>query len=247
MLTINKIKVSLIMQKKNKENVMDIITKTKNLITKSNGLIEASYTLSVLEKKVVLMAIRANKKGNSHIRLSLKEIQNSIGIKSKDFKNKFDNIMSNILKKLIKMEIEDTLISLPWFASIRIDDSHVIFEFSDMIKMFLYELKKGFTIYHISMILKLKKFSSIRLYELFKKYEKMGSFNYKLARLKKITGHENQYKEYKFYKKKVLLPSIKEINEFTDINVKVEEIKEGYNVVSFKFKIYGKRGITHEK
>jgi plasmid replication initiation protein len=155
--------------------------------------------------------------------------------------------MRNILKKMIKIEINDTWLRMPWFAAIVIDNDYVVFEFSDTMNKFLYNLKKGFTMYHISMILKLSKFSSIRLYELFKKYEKLQTFNYPLEKLKMITGHEGKYEQYKSYKQKILIPSIEEVNNCTDLLINFSENKERHRVVGIKFFIEGKRSIRYEK
>ena len=55
---------------------------------------------------------------------------------------------------------------------------------------------------------------TIIFYELFKKYEKINLPTYELKTLKDITGTLNKYKIYYDFKKRVLIPALKELNQF---------------------------------
>ena len=55
---------------------------------------------------------------------------------------------------------------------------------------------------------------TIIFYELFKKYEKINLPIYELETLKNITGTQNKYKIYYDFKKRVLIPALKELNQF---------------------------------
>lgn len=55
---------------------------------------------------------------------------------------------------------------------------------------------------------------TIIFYELFKKYEKINLPVYELETLKEITGTLNKYKIYYDFKKRVLIPALKELNQF---------------------------------
>src|SRR5699024_1404752 len=81
----------------------------------------------------------------------------------------------------------------------------------------------------------LKSGYSIRMYEILKKWQKVKQIEIDLKKLRKMTGVYNKYKEYHNFKKRVLNPSKKEINDKTDINFHFKEIKKGRKVVSICF------------
>src|SRR5690606_20281750 len=53
--------------------------------------------------------------------------------------------------------------------------------------------------------------------------------------------NENEYKAMCDFKKRVLEPAIKQINEHTDIKVKVEQHKTGRSITGFSFKFKPKQ------
>lgn len=73
-------------------------------------------------------------------------------------------------------------------------------------------------------------------YELFKKYEKINIPNFFIDELKNLTGTQNKYQEYKYFKRDVLLKSIKELNQFDEkYEYSFEEIKLGRKVNEIRF------------
>ncbi|WP_297407334.1 replication initiation protein [uncultured Cetobacterium sp.] len=57
-----------------------------------------------------------------------------------------------------------------------------------------------------------KSFYTIIFYEIFKKYEKINIPEFTIEELKKLTGTEEKYKEYKYFKRDVLEKSVNELN-----------------------------------
>ncbi|MDO4589639.1 MAG: replication initiation protein, partial [Fusobacterium sp.] len=57
---------------------------------------------------------------------------------------------------------------------------------------------------------------SLVFYEIFKKYEKVSIPEYPLEVLRQLTKTENKYKVYADFKKRVIVPALKEINSFNN-------------------------------
>lgn len=73
-------------------------------------------------------------------------------------------------------------------------------------------------------------------YEIFKKYEKINIPNFSIDELKNITGTQNKYQEYKYFKRDVLLKSIKELNKIDkNYEYSFEEKRLGRKVNEIKF------------
>lgn len=74
------------------------------------------------------------------------------------------------------------------------------------------------TLYYTTIeLLEQKAFScsySIIFYEIFKKYEKVNIPIFSVSELKEITGTQEKYLEYKYFKRDVILKSLEEINRF---------------------------------
>ena len=88
-------------------------------------------------------------------------------------------------------------------------------------------------------LLEQKSFSCIYtglFYEIFKKYERVNIPCYSLEILRKMTGTEDKYKEYKDFKRYVLEKSIKELNKSDEKHsYNFVEIKIGRKVAEIKF------------
>ena len=100
-------------------------------------------------------------------------------------------------------------------------------------KPYLLQLKKNFTQYELIYTLQFKSKYTIRLYELIKSihYRELEEYKrvFKTEEIKELLNGE-KYTQYRDFKQRVLLPSIKEINENSDKEVFINEIKKGKKV-----------------
>lgn len=72
---------------------------------------------------------------------------------------------------------------------------------------------------------------------MFKSYLFRKSVKFSIDDIKKYLSLEDKYKEYKEFRRRVIEPSVKEINEYTDLQVEWEPIKKGRTYVGIHFKI----------
>jgi len=120
-------------------------------------------------------------------------------------------------------------------------DGKIELEFSPKLKPYLLQLKENFTKYQLENVLSLSSFYAIRIYELCKQYETIKERTIEIKELKEILDIKaKSYSIYNRFKTKVLDIAEREINEKTDINISVEEIKTGRKVTSIKFIIKSK-------
>ena len=83
---------------------------------------------------------------------------------------------------------------------------------------------------------------SIRLYELLKSYKIQVTKTFTIEEFKKLLMIEDikSYNRFPSLKQKVLEPAMKEINEYTDIDVSYREILKGRKVIKLEFHIKDK-------
>lgn len=216
----------------------------KNKIVKSNAIIEAKYKLSLLEQKLILlMASLINREDTDFkfCRVKIQTFINFLGIQASEYHGIYDNvrrIVKQLASKPVSIEREDgSWLILNWVASAEyIPKEGVIeFEFSSKLRPYLLELKKSFTTYRLKYVISLNSSYSIRIYELLKQYEKIGSRRFLVDELKQILGVEKGYKLYADFKRNVLEVARKELPSKSDLIFEYREIKKAQKVIEIEF------------
>ena len=226
------------------------------LVVKDNLLINASYNLEVTEQRLILLAIiNARQTGNGITADSKLEIHAS------DYASRFDvtndgayralkNAVLNLFDRQFSFKEEDKngkvgTVKSRWVSRIKyIDDSATLeITFSPDVVPLITRLEKHFTSYQIKQVAQLTGKYAIRLYELLIAWREVGKVpQINLAEFRNRIGVEDdEYMRMSDFKIRVLEPSIKQINEHTDINVTYEQHKKGRSITGFSFKLKQKQ------
>lgn len=104
---------------------------------------------------------------------------------------------------------------------------------------YLFELQKSYTSYKILNIVKLNSVQKIRLYEIMKQYEKIGQVGFDIKDLQEMLCSKVQ--EFRFFRRDILTPAIRDINQYTDIQVSYEKNLSCRKVVALTFTIDKKK------
>ena len=220
------------------------INMVNKLVVKSNKLIEARYALSLNEQKIVLYAVSkldTTKDKFNILELETREFMQLLN--TSQFKyTEIRELVSNLMSKQVRIETDKRDLVANWVSSIDyIKDTGLIeLEFSEKLIPYLLQLKEQFTRYELKNILYLKNKHSIRIYELLKQYQVIGHRTFTIDELKKILMLEGKYEQFRDFNKSVLKLTTEEINEFTDLNIDIELIRQGRKVVSVKYIIQTK-------
>ncbi|HFJ9287482.1 TPA: replication initiation protein [Bacillus toyonensis] len=219
--------------------------KQTGLVTKANSLVEASYRLTTMEQKVILALaskINVNDGELKTYTLSIKEFCNLLGITGNNQYTRLRQTTLGLMRKAFQIRIaEKEVVQVSWLSYVkyREQEGMLDIQFAPFLKEYLIELKKSFTSYTLSNVVRLKHAYSIRLYELLKQYEKIGERTFQFEDLlDKLGLAGTSYKTYGNLKSRVLNPAKKELNSETDIQIDFIEIKQGRKVVDIRFVIY---------
>ena len=221
----------------------------KNLVVKDNALIEASYKLSLVEQRLILMAIVEMRKP-----LDYQNKPREIVISASDYARHFDthiNTAYQALQDATKdlMARQFTFIDIVdgkkikktsrWVSEIGygVNEAVVTMKFAPAIMPLISELERRFTSYSLDRIASLNSAYAVRLYELLIQWRSTGLTPLiKLDDLRQKLGVEkNEYPRMTAFKKRVLDLGIEQINEHTDITAKYKQIKKGREIVGFEF------------
>lgn len=221
----------------------------KNLVVKDNALIEANYKLSLVEQRLILMAIVEMRKP-----LDYQNKPREIVISASDYARHFDthiNTAYQALQDATKdlMARQFTFIDIVdgkkikktsrWVSEIGygVNEAVVTMKFAPAIMPLISELERRFTSYSLDRIASLNSAYAVRLYELLIQWRSTGLTPLiKLDDLRQKLGVEkNEYPRMTDFKKRVLDLGIEQINEHTDITAKYKQIKKGREIVGFEF------------
>ena len=120
-------------------------------------------------------------------------------------------------------------------------ESSVEFILTEMARKHIYEITRNYTIYEITNLSRLNKYS-IRLYELLAQWRSVGKVEYDLEEFRlKLGVDPTEYTHISNFKKRVLDHAVQQINTHTDLNIEYEQVKKGRVITGFSFKFKQKK------
>ena len=225
------------------------------LVRKSNDLVNARYDFNIRENRVFLMLltqIQPNDADFKPYQFRTSEFIRAFRLSSKDVYAELEKVTDGLLKKIVKIPgqkngrdfvFKATLVSS--FEYFKDGSGLIKATFHPKLKPFLLHLKTQYLTYDIRNVAGLSSSHALRLYELIKQYETIGSRAIALDELKILLGVSDKYTgRYHGFKVKVLLPAQKQIGGNTDVAFDFQEIKRGKSVDSVRFHIFKTRRQT---
>jgi plasmid replication initiation protein len=231
--------------KEKRNKIKQVIEQSKKdgiQIAKSNALIQkARYKLTVPQQRILLYTISKIKPTDKEFQeyeFDLRELCYECGIS-----NNGNNYL--YFKEAVRTLSEQAFwittqsgeqILCHWISKAKIDRNQTTIKITldDDLKPYLLELKNNYTLLDKS-ILKMRSTHSQRLYEILRSYSHLGTYRTTLAELKKLLFIEDEYKEYKFFKIRVLKKAVNDINKLGEIYVEFKEIKLNRAVNEIEF------------
>ena len=214
-----------------------------SMVRKSNFLVEASYKLSTQEQRVILFLASLIKPEDEDFKdysISVKDFSKLVGTNNKRKYADIKEITKKLISRVFTIKTKDEELQISWLSSARYinGEGTVTLGFDQKLKPFLLQLKNRFTTYRLYQVMQLKSSFSIRIYELLKQYQKVGSRAFEISELRSKLGIEDsQYKNFNDFKRFVILVAQEELAAKTDLTFEFEEIKVGRGVGKIRFLI----------
>ena len=212
------------------------------LVVKDNDLIQkARYNLTVNQQKIIaylISKIKPTDKDLQKYEISIQDFCELCGINKVYFYSEIKDIVDNLDAKTFWVETNEKIFKFRWFSEFEIikGSGKVNITLNSNIKKYLIDLRENFTRYELYNILALKGKYSIRLYEFFKSYSFMSEKKIDIDSLKSILQAEH-YINYRDFRNRVLEKAIKEINEYTDLEVSYTTENKGKKIIALTFYI----------
>lgn len=219
---------------------------------KDNALMNASYNLETSEQRLILLAIMNARETGQGITADSK-----LEIHASDYAKHF-NVSTDAAYKVLKDAVNNLferkfsyvaeykktgktgVVRSRWVSRVFYVDSLAILEitFAPDVVPLVTRLEEHFTSYQLKQVSQLTGKYAIRLYELLIAWREVGKTpQIELSEFRNRVGVEdNEYQRMELFKRRVLEPSIKQINEHTDITVTYEQHKKGRTISGFSFR-----------
>ena len=212
------------------------------ILHKPNQLIEVIGSplsnLGLVTYNYILHKLQTQKEKTNFIRLSLAELSTDINRNSYAYEDVYE-VLKNLLGVKI-VSIDKRGKSWGGFSLISAFKKEKDYVYIEVPSIIINELLKQEDLYYTTIkLLEEKTFKcvySIIFYEIFKKYEKVEIPCYSIDVLRSLTETTEKYKVYADFKKRVIVPAIKEINKFNNKYIyDYEEEYLGRKVDKIKF------------
>jgi len=229
------------------------------LIVKDNALINASYNLDLVEQRLILLAIleaRESGKGinaNDPLTVHAESYINQFGVHRNTayqaLKDACDDLFARQFSYQSLSEKGNVINHKSrWVSEVAYIDNEAVVRliFAPAIVPLITRLEEQFTKYEIQQISNLTSAYAVRLYEILIAWRSTGKtplitlYDFR----QKIGVLDTEYKRMYDFKKYVLDIALKQVNEHTDITVKVEQHKTGRSITGFSFSFKQKKSAT---
>ena len=233
----------------------------KELVVKDNALINASYSLNLVEQRLILLAIVELRQLTHDMALDYVAFNKPMKITAESYVKAFGVSQSTAYETL--KDACKTLFARQfsyqeprekgriankttrWVSDIAYIDNSATVEFTfahAVIPLILY-LEKHLTSYELKQVSCLTSGYAIRLYELLIAWRSVGKTpEIKIEEFRQKMGVlDGEYQRMGQFKEKVLHIALAQINEHTDITVEYEQHKAGRSIVAFSFKFKEKK------
>lgn len=228
----------------------------KDIIIKDNDLIESSYHLTKIQQKIMLYVISQMNKPNNGYKVGNDividfDLQSIIGKILPDTNNHLciiQNLDKLSLKKIIIRNNDNnkqqTDTHTGWIRDFdhKINQSKVKVYIRDKLEPYFLHLSSFFTTYYLDSVISFNNKYSFRVYELCKQYLPIGYRKLSIQELRIYIQCENKYIQFSHFRDKVILPSMKDINEKSDMIVSYETTKKKKTTTHITFYMKSKIG-----
>lgn len=199
-------------------------------ICKSNALIEASYTLSVAEQRIILACIAQIDHGSPVTdqviySVPVASIAKVICSCSKSIYKELHEAVHKLRQRVVSIELApNKTLEARWVQSIvyREQEGVIDLRFNKDMLPFLAGLKEPFARYNFSDVARMTSTYSLRLFEMLVRYTSIGSRDIALVDLRKWLQLNDKYALMADLRRYVIEPAISQINKHSPLQVRYE-------------------------
>jgi plasmid replication initiation protein len=230
------------------------------LVVKSNALIQASYTLGLVEQRLILMSIvQARESGigitaESILEIRAQDYADLFGVTKQTAYEALADAVETLFNRRATVDVYDKKrdrtrpMTVRWVTAMAYVEGEglITLRFGHEVVPEITRLEENFTSYELEQVAGLKSAYAVRLYELLIQWRIAGKTPvFEVNHFRNQLGVSgDKYKVTADFKKWVLDVAVSQINEHTDIKATYEQHKTGRTITGFSFKFKQKSTAT---
>lgn len=244
-------------------HLLNVMITKKELVVKSNRIVEASYRLTLNEQRIILYAIcraREEQKGlfpDLPVTITAETfVKQFPSIDKSNVYGQLKDAMNALYTRSVTIHDTDLATGLPrvketrWISEKAYIDGagHIQVVFTPKVIEHITRLESEFTSYALEKVGNMTSAYAIRIYEMLAQYREIGTRELNLKWLRTaLQIADDEYKLTGDFKKWVLDAAVKQINDHSDLKVSYESKKTSRSITDFVFKIKDKNAPPKSK
>jgi plasmid replication initiation protein len=220
-------------------------------VVQSNQVVQASYSLTLAEKRLILLALTKiesypNEPAaivGERIIITAEDVTKGFRLTQKQTYELLQEASRRLYDRTViidRPDPDDPRIKQTrtrWISAIDYiqGNGQIALWIAPRIMPYLTQLKGEFVKYQIEQVAAMSSVYAIRLYELLLQWGKTGNRYIEVAELKRLFQLENEYNRIERLKARVIDPAVKQINAHTSFTASYTNRKAGRNVIGLDF------------
>ncbi len=229
------------------EKCLDAVEVADVTVVQDNALINASYSLTLNEKRLILLAIsKVNPLGKMWL-----DSDSEVVIHASEWAEAWDCDIKHaypVLKESMESLYNRSIIlwgdndngeQIRWLSRKKylLREGQITISFGRECSEYISGMVDYFTSYKLLAVSGLKSVNAIRIYELARQFISTGWRYIELDDLRRMLQLENQYPIWQDFKRRVIDAACKEISNKSDLKLTYDIIKKGRKVIAIKLKV----------
>ena len=234
--------------------------KPRRWVTVSNEMIMARLDWNIMMHRILMVLIsQIDSKNDERFRtqrVPVRRIRDMAQVTQKSIHEEAAEAASKLVREPIEFWSPDKkdYEGYPIFAKCKYESQKGMIEakFNEDARPFLLQLREHFTQYRLEQAIPLSTPYAIRTYEVSKMIERPGERRTRqipVERFRSMFKLENKYKRHCDLRRRVIDPSVKEVNKKTDVEISCDDVRDGQTPIALKWVVssHDARGKQEDK
>lgn len=235
----------------NKQTRLELHAPGDEVVAKANDLVRARHSLTTIEQRIfVLMVADLDRYAEDFPvqTIYLKDVCEAGGGDESHLYSKADEITDRLMSRFVEVRREDEdgvpeFVKYNCFSLCRHKKGSgtIQAKFDEEMRPFLLRLKNKYTLYLVTVFLRLQSKYATQVYELLKMRQGLGRLRMSVEELRRSLGLEEKYDRFRSLRRRVIDRAQREMKEKADVAFDYRIDRDGQTPVAVEFVIYPNR------
>lgn len=229
----------------------------KEVVAKSNELVRARHQFTTLEQRILVSMVAQLDRGTTEFpiqKVRIADICDLSGTDSSNMYRRIDEITDNLVEKSVDIRKknedgrETGFRKYPVFQTCEYDrgSGYIRAQFNDKMAPFLLKLKKRFTLYLMTVFLRLRSKYATQIYEMLKMRQGLYRYEVSVEEFRYTLNLEDKYPRFHHLKQRVIEQARGEMKEKADIHFTYKIHRQNNSPQSIEFFIQENKEVIEE-